>query len=134
SVYNYDSAVASAASRMVSAADGRPIAEMGSRRTSEGSAVAAGRAAFIAGFSGTSNLEAARSWGVPTMGTAAHSFTLLHDSEEDAFRAQVAAFGPDTTLLIDTYDMEKAVELAVEIAGPGLGAVRIDSGDLTVVV
>lgn len=134
SVYNYDSAVASAASRMVSAADGRPIAEMGSRRTSEWSAVAAARAAFIAGFSATSNLEAGRSWGVPTMGTAAHSFTLLHDSEEDAFRAQVAAFGPDTTLLIDTYDMEKAVELAVEIAGPGLGSVRIDSGDLTVVV
>lgn len=134
SVYNYDSAVASAASRMVSAADGRPIAEMGSRRTSEWSAVAAARAAFIAGFAATSNLEAGRTWGVPTMGTAAHSFTLLHDSEGDAFRAQVAAFGPDTTLLIDTYDMGKAVELAVEIAGPELGAVRIDSGDLTVVV
>lgn len=134
SVYNYDSAVASAASRMVSAAEGRPIAEMGSRRTSERSAVAAARAAYIAGFAATSNLEAGRSWGVPTMGTAAHSFTLLHDSEEDAFRAQVAAFGPDTTLLIDTYDMEKAVELAVRIAGPGLGAVRIDSGDLSVVV
>lgn len=134
SVYNYDSAVASAAARMVSAAGDRPIAEMGSRRTSEHSAVAAARAAYIAGFTATSNLEAGRTWGVPTMGTAAHSFTLLHDSEEDAFRAQVAAFGPGTTLLVDTYDMMAAVDLAVRVAGPSLGAVRIDSGDLPVVV
>ena len=134
SVYNYDSAVASAAARMVSAAGERPIAEMGSRRTSEWSAVAAARAAFIAGFAATSNLEAGRTWGIPTMGTAAHSFTLLHDSEEDAFRAQVEAFGPGTTLLVDTYDLMAAVDLAVEVAGTGLGAVRIDSGDLPVVV
>ena len=130
SVLNYDSAVASAAARMVSAADGRPLAEMGSRRANPQSAVAAARAAFIAGFGATSNLEAGRSWGIPTMGTAAHSFTLLHDSEEEAFRAQVAALGPGTTLLIDTYDVEAAVELAVRVAGTELGAVRIDSGDL----
>nr|WP_307784287.1 nicotinate phosphoribosyltransferase [Salinibacterium sp. SWN248] len=134
SVLNYDSAVASAAARMVSAADGRPIAEMGSRRTGERSAVASARAAYIAGFSATSNLEAGRSWGVPTMGTAAHSFTLLHDSEEEAFQAQVDALGPSTTLLVDTYDVETAVELAVKVAGTGLGAVRIDSGDLAVQV
>ncbi len=130
SVLNYDSAVASAAARMVSAASGRPLAEMGSRRTGEWSAVAAARAAFIAGFSATSNLEAGRSWGIPTMGTAAHSFTLLHDSEEEAFRAQVSAMGPGTTLLIDTYDVTTAVDLAIKVAGTGLGAVRIDSGDL----
>jgi nicotinate phosphoribosyltransferase len=130
SVLNYDSAVASAAARMVSAASGRPLAEMGSRRTGEWSAVAAARAAYIAGFGATSNLEAGRDWGVPTMGTAAHAFTLLHDSEEDAFRAQVAALGPGTTLLVDTYDVPTAVELAVKVAGPSLGAVRIDSGDL----
>jgi nicotinate phosphoribosyltransferase len=130
SVLNYDSAVASAAARMVSAADGRPIAEMGSRRATERGAVAAARAAYIAGFSATSNLEAGRSWGIPTMGTAAHSFTLLHDTEEDAFRAQVAALGPGTTLLVDTYDVTAAVDLAVRVAGTGLGAVRIDSGDL----
>nr|WP_307842865.1 nicotinate phosphoribosyltransferase [Salinibacterium sp. NK8237] len=134
SVLNYDSAVASAAARMVSAADGRPLAEMGSRRTGERSAVASARAAYIAGFSATSNLEAGRSWGVPTMGTAAHSFTLLHDSEEEAFQAQVDALGPSTTLLVDTYDVEKAVELAVKVAGTELGAVRIDSGDLAVQV
>ena len=130
SVMNYDSAVAAAAARMVSAADGRPLAEMGSRRTGERSAVAAARAAFIAGFGATSNLEAGRTWSIPTMGTAAHSFTLLHDSEEEAFEAQVDALGPDTTLLVDTYDVETAVALAVKVAGPELGAVRIDSGDL----
>jgi nicotinate phosphoribosyltransferase len=134
SVFNYDSAVASAAARMVSAAGERPLAEMGSRRTGERSAVAAARAAYIAGFSATSNLEAGREWGIPTMGTAAHAFTLLFDSEEEAFRAQVAAMGVGTTLLVDTYDIEKGVATAVKVAGPSLGAVRIDSGDLGVVV
>jgi nicotinate phosphoribosyltransferase len=130
SVLNYDSAVATAASRMVTAAEGTPLIEMGSRRTSEGSGVAAARAAYIAGFSSTSNLEAGRTWGVPTKGTSAHSFTLLHDSEEEAFRAQVAAFGPETTLLIDTFDITTAVDTAIRVAGTKLGAVRIDSGDL----
>jgi nicotinate phosphoribosyltransferase len=134
SVLNFDSAVASAASRMSSAAQGRYLAEMGGRRTNEIAAVAAARAAYIAGFHATSNLEAGRSWGIPTMGTAAHAFTLLHDTEEQAFRAQVAAFGPGTTLLVDTYDVDAAVRKAVEVAGPELGAVRIDSGDLGVEV
>lgn len=134
SVLNYDSAVATAASRMSHAANGKPLAEMGSRRTSERSAIAAARAAYIAGFSATSNLEAGRSYGIPTMGTAAHSFTLLHDSERDAFAAQVAALGTDTTLLVDTFDIEQGVRTAIEVAGTGLGAVRIDSGDLPIVV
>jgi len=134
SVFNYDSAVASAAARMVSAAGERPLAEMGSRRTGERSAIAAARAAYIAGFGATSNLEAGREWGIPTMGTAAHAFTLLFDSEEEAFRAQVAAMGVGTTLLVDTYDIPTAVETAIRVAGTSLGAVRIDSGDLGVVV
>ena len=134
SVLNADSAIATAAARMVSAAHGRPLAEMGSRRTQERSAVSAARAAWIAGFAATSNLEAGRRWGVPTMGTAAHAFTLLHDSEEEAFRSQIEAMGADTTLLVDTYDVMTAVETAVRLAGPALGAVRIDSGDLPVVV
>ena len=134
SVLNADSAVATAASRMVQAANGRPLAEMGSRRTGERSAVSAARAAYIAGFSATSNLEAGRRYGIPTMGTAAHSFTLLHDSEREAFEAQVAALGTGTTLLVDTYDIEQGVRTAVEVAGTALGAVRIDSGDLPVVV
>jgi nicotinate phosphoribosyltransferase len=134
SVLNYDSAVASAATRMVRAADGRPLSEMGSRRANESAAIAAARAAYIAGFRATSNLAAGARWGIPTMGTAAHSFTLLHDSEEEAFRAQVDALGVGTTLLVDTYDIEQGVALAVKVAGPELGAVRIDSGDLPTVV
>lgn len=134
SVLNHDSAVASAAARMVSVALGRPISEMGSRRTAEESAVAAARAAYIAGFTATSNLEAGRRWGLPTMGTAAHAFTLLHDSEEEAFRAQIDTFGTGTTLLIDTYDITEGVETAIRVAGTQLGAVRIDSGDLPAVV
>lgn len=134
SVLNYDSAVANAATRMVTAAAGRPLAEMGSRRAHEHAAVAAARAAYIAGFGATSNLEAGRTWGIPTMGTAAHAFTLLHDSEEDAFRAQVAALGPGTTLLVDTFDIPTAIETAVRVAGTELGAVRLDSGDLPTLV
>lgn len=130
SILNYDSAVAAAASRMTAIADDRPCIEMGSRRTHEGSAVAAARAAYIAGFGSTSNLEAGRSHGIPTRGTAAHSFTLLHDSEREAFAAQLESLGLQTTLLVDTYDVTGAVELAVELAGPELGGVRLDSGDL----
>lgn len=130
SVLNYDSAVASAASRMSTAAGSRPCLEMGSRRAHEESAVAAARAAVIAGFAGTSNLEAGYRYGVKTIGTAAHSFTLLHDDEAAAFQSQLEALGRSTTLLVDTYDVEAAVRKAVELAGPELGAVRLDSGDL----
>lgn len=130
SVLNYDSAVASAASRMTCAAGGRPCLEMGSRRAHEQAAVGAARAAVVAGFAGTSNLEAGRRFGLTTIGTAAHSFTLVHDDERAAFEAQVAAHGPGTTLLVDTFDVARGVATAVEVAGPGLGAVRIDSGDL----
>ena len=130
SVLNHDSAIASAASRMISAAGTRPCIEMGSRRTQEESATAAARAAVIAGFASTSNLEAGRRYGIKTVGTAAHSFTLLHDTEREAFEAQIASFGPGTSLLVDTYDVETAVRTAVELAGAKLGAVRLDSGDL----
>ncbi|RAN72679.1 nicotinate phosphoribosyltransferase [Bacillus sp. SRB_336] len=130
SVLNHDSAIASAASRMITAAGSRPCIEMGSRRTHEESAVAASRAAVLAGFHSTSNLECGLRYGVLTQGTAAHSFTLLHDSEEEAFRAQVQSMGAGTTLLVDTYDVEAAVRKAVAIAGPALGGVRLDSGDL----
>lgn len=130
SIYNHDSAIASAASRMTMVARDRPCIEMGSRRTHEEAAVAAARAAYVAGFATTSNLAARQRYGVPSAGTSAHSFTLLHDSEADAFRAQVTSLGTGTTLLVDTYDVAEAVRLGVEIAGTGLGAVRLDSGDL----
>ena len=133
SILNHDSAIASAASRMVTAAGDRPLIEMGSRRTHEVAAVAAARAAYIAGFGSTSNLRAGQEYGIPTSGTSAHAFTLVHGSEREAFEAQLNALGPSTTLLVDTYDVRSAVQAAVELAGPGLGAVRIDSGDLPVV-
>jgi nicotinate phosphoribosyltransferase len=130
SIYNHDCAIASAASRMITAAGDRPCIEMGSRRTHEQAAVAAARAAYVAGFAATSNLAAGQRHAIPTTGTSAHSFTLLHDTERDSFTAQVESLGKGTTLLVDTYDIAAAVRLAVEVAGPELGAVRIDSGDL----
>ncbi|MCC3653676.1 nicotinate phosphoribosyltransferase [Streptomyces sp. S07_1.15] len=133
SILNHDSAVAAAASRMSVAAGSRPLLEMGARRTHELAAVAASRAAYAGGFSATSELAAGFRYGIPTVGTSAHAFTLLHDSERDAFTAQVDSLGRGTTLLVDTYDVAEAVRLAVEIAGPELGAVRIDSGDLLLV-
>ncbi|QGV80406.1 nicotinate phosphoribosyltransferase [Streptomyces ficellus] len=133
SILNHDSAIAAAASRMSAAAGDRRLIEMGARRTHELSAVAAARAAFVGGFSSTSDLAAGFRYGIPTVGTSAHAFTLLHDTERDAFRAQVDSLGRGTTLLVDTYDVAEAVRTAVEIAGPELGAVRIDSGDLLLV-
>ena len=130
SVLNHDCAVASAASRMTWVAGGRPCVEMGTRRTHEEAALAAARAAYVCGFSATSNLEAGRRFGLPTMGTSAHSFTLLHDTEREAFTAQVESLGEGTTLLVDTYDVAEAVTMGVEVTGGRLGAVRIDSGDL----
>jgi nicotinate phosphoribosyltransferase len=128
-IANHDTAVASAASRMVTAAAGRKLLEFGSRRTHEEAAVHAARAAFAVGFDATSNLEAGRRYRIPTAGTAAHAYTMVHDDERSAFRAQVAALGPGTTLLVDTYDIRQGIRHAVEAAGPGLGAVRIDRGD-----
>ena len=133
SILNHDCAIASAASRMVTAAGDRPLIEMGSRRTHERAAVASARAAYIAGFASTSNLRARYEYGVPSAGTSAHAFTLVHDSERHAFATQLEALGTETTLLVDTYDVPRAVRTAVEVAGPDLGAVRIDSGDLPVV-
>ncbi|NYH79947.1 nicotinate phosphoribosyltransferase [Actinopolyspora biskrensis] len=132
SILNHDSAVAAAATRMSSAANGRRIIEMGSRRTHEDSAVSCARVSYLAGFTATSNLEAGARYGIPTAGTSAHSFTLLHDSEREAFQAQVDALGAGTTLLVDTYDITEGIRTAVEVAGPELGAVRIDSGDVGV--
>lgn len=130
SVLNYDCAVASAASRITSAAGDRPCADMGGRRAHEEAAVAASRSAIVGGFASTANLAAAMRYGIKAIGTAAHAFTLLHDSERDAFESQVAALGVGTTVLTDTYNVEEAIRTAVEVAGPELGGIRIDSGDL----
>ncbi len=130
SILNHDSAIASAAARIARAAEGRSLLEFGTRRTHEQAAVAAARAAYVAGFDGTSNLAAGQRYGIPTLGTSAHAFTLLHDDERAAFHAQVDALGSDTTLLVDTYDVRRGVERALDAAGTSLGGIRIDSGDL----
>ncbi len=133
SILNHDSAVASAAARMVMAAKGRSLIEGGSRRTHEAAAVASARMAYICGFDVTSNLEAARRYGVPSGGTTAHAFVLAHASEAAAFKAQATSFGANTTFLVDTFDIEGGVAAAVvaaQAAGGIPAAIRIDSGDL----
>ena len=131
SILNHDSAVAAAASRMTAAAQGRPCLEMGSRRTHERAAVAAARAAYIAGFVGTSNLEAGRRYGVPTIGTAAHAFTLVHDDERTAFAAQVDALGTGHHAAGGHLRRPMpACRPRSRWPGSGWARVRLDSGDL----
>lgn len=134
SVLNHDSAIASAAARMVLAARGKTVVEMGGRRTHELAGPDAARAAYIAGFSATSSLEARRRYGVPSVGTSMHAFTLVHDDERAAFVAQMRALGTSTTLLVDTYDIaegiRRAVSAANELGADGPGGIRIDSGVL----
>ena len=130
SVLNHDCAVASAAARMADAAGGRLLIEGGSRRTDPESAVAAARAGFVGGFDTTSNLEAGRRHGIPTGGTTAHAFVLAHATEEEAFEAQRDTLGVGSTYLVDTFDVMEGIRRAVEVVGPDIGAVRIDSGQL----
>jgi nicotinate phosphoribosyltransferase len=119
SVLNHDAAVAAAASRMVTAAGGRRLIEMGSRRTDPHAAVAAARSAGIAGFDATSNLLAGARYGLETAGTAAHAFTMAHLDEAAAFEAQMGAQGVGTTLLVDTWDIPNGLRTAVEVARRG---------------
>ena len=130
SILNHDCAVASAASRVRDVADGRLLIEGGSRRTDPDAAVAAARAAHIGGFDTTSNLEAGRRYGIPTGGTTAHAFVLAHADEQAAFAAQRDTLGTDSTYLVDTFDVLGGIRRAVEVVGTGIGAVRIDSGNL----
>ncbi len=130
SILNHDSAIAAAAARMRAAAGGRMLLEGGSRRTHEEAGPAAARAAYVCGFDATSNLEAGRRFGVPTGGTIGHAFVLAHPDERAAMAAQVDLLGSGSTYLVDTYDVAEGVRRAVEAAGPDMGALRIDSGDL----
>ena len=130
SILNHDSAIAAAAARMRAAAGARMLLEGGSRRTHEEAAPAAARAAYVCGFDATSNLEAGRRFGVPTGGTIGHAFILAHSDESAAMAAQVDLLGAGSTYLVDTYDVAEGVRRAVEAAGPDMGALRIDSGDL----
>ena len=130
SIFNHDSAIASAMARMSDAAGDRAVIEGGSRRGHERAGVSAARAAYLAGATATSNLEAGRSFDIPTIGTIAHAFILAHSTEREAFEAQHSMLGSDTVYLVDTYDIAEGIRTAVDVAGPGIGGIRIDSGDL----
>ncbi len=132
SIFNHDSAVASAVARMVDAAGDRAVIEGGARRAHESAAISCARSAYLAGASATSNLEAGRAYDIPTIGTIGHAFVLAHADEREAFRAQHQLLGSGTTYLVDTYDIENGIRTAVDVAGPGIGGIRIDSGDLAI--
>lgn len=127
SILNHDVKVASKAARIVLAAGGRTVVEFGTRRTHHEAALRAARAAYLAGFAATSNVEAGRRFNIPVAGTVAHMWTMVHSSEEEAFR-QWSKLWKEPTLLIDTYDTLNGAVLASDI--PNAGMVRIDSGDL----
>jgi nicotinate phosphoribosyltransferase len=135
---NLQTTIATKASRVVNAANGKSVIEFGLRREhgiDAGMKVA--RCSYIAGCQGTSNVLAGLTYGIPVFGTMAHSFVMSFEKEVDAFRAFANTFPNKSTLLIDTYDelagAEKAVIVAKELEKTGckLGGVRLDSGDLT---
>jgi nicotinate phosphoribosyltransferase len=134
---NFQSLIATKAARCVQAAAGRSVVDFSLRRThgiDAGMKVA--RASYLAGVAGTSNVRAGQLYGIPIVGTMAHSFVSSFEHELDAFRAFVSSFPDHSTLLIDTYDTvagaHEAVQVAKEMAARGqrLQGVRIDSGDL----
>ncbi len=129
------SVIASKAARVVEAARGRRVVDFGARRAhGTDAALKVARAGYLAGLAGTSNLLAARQYGIPPFGTMAHSFVQAFDSELDAFAA-FARIYPDTTLLVDTYDTLRGVDRVIELAKRlgdrfDVSAIRLDSGDL----
>jgi len=130
SLIHFQTLVATKASRVVQAAGGRGVVDFGSRRAHGPEAgVLAARAGFIGGCIGTSNVSAAKHFGIPAYGTAAHSWTLAFDSEREAFEKYHAAFPDSTVLLVDTYDTIQGLRNAVRI-GRKLKGVRLDSGNL----
>lgn len=127
SVLNHDIKVASKAARIVLAARGKPVLEFGTRRTHHEAAVNAARAAYLAGFAATSNVEASRRYGIPLKGTMSHMWVMINSNERKAFQLFKSAY-KEPVLLIDTYDTLKGAQLATEI--PRLSGVRLDSGNL----
>ena len=134
---NLQTLIASKAARCVHAAEGRPVVDFSLRRTQGiDAAMKVARASYIAGCTSTSNTLAGKRYGIPIVGTMAHSFVSSFEHEIDAFRSYVASFPNNSTLLIDTYDTvvgaRRAVTVAQEMAAKGqqLRGVRIDRGDL----
>ena len=131
SMINYQTLIASKASRVVHAADGRGVIDFGTRRAHGPQAgVLAARACFIGGCVGTSNVLAAYELGIPPIGTIAHSWVMAYDDEYESFQDFNKVFPDNTILLIDTYDTIKGAKLATKI-GKKLKGVRLDSGNIT---
>lgn len=137
---NHQSLIATKTSRIVRAAQGRSVFEFGARRAQGcDAAVLGARAAYIAGASGTSCTICGEQFGIPLVGTMAHSWVQAFESEYDAFCAYARSFPDSTILLVDTYNVLKsgvpnAIRAAKDIlepAGHRLRGIRIDSGDLT---
>ena len=129
-VINFQTLIATKAARVVDAAEGRGVVDFGLRRAhSPEAGFWAARASYLGGCVGTSNVEAARVFGIPPVGTAAHSFTLAFGDEMAAFESFATTFPQNTILLIDTYDTLEGARRATRI-GSRLGGVRLDSGDL----
>jgi nicotinate phosphoribosyltransferase len=130
-IINFQTLIASKAARVVTAARGRSVIEFGTRRAHGPEAgLYAARAAYIGGCIGTSNVEAGHLFGIPTLGTLAHSFVMMFDEEDEAFRAFLKVFPDSATLLVDTYDTLAAVERLTKNFSSKIQAVRLDSGDL----
>ncbi|HUL46678.1 MAG TPA: nicotinate phosphoribosyltransferase [Steroidobacteraceae bacterium] len=139
-IVHFQTTIASKAARCVIAARGRQLIDFGMRRAHEASAgLFAARASYLAGFDATATVAAGQRFGIPLSGTMAHSFIEAHESEPAAFRDFIRSRGEPTTLLIDTYDTDRAVQRVISLLGElearavtagGIRAVRIDSGDL----
>ena len=137
-ILNFQTLIASKAARMVLAAPGKVLADFG-LRTAHGAEAGnfSARASYIAGFAGAANVLAGQRYGIPIVGTMAHSFVQVHDDEMQAFENFARARPDGVILLIDTYDTEagarKVVALAPRLKADGISirGVRIDSGDLT---
>ncbi len=129
SMINFQSLIATKASRITDVADGKGIVEFGSRRAhGPQAALLAARASYIGGCIGTSNTLAGYKFGIPTFGTMAHSYVMSFEKEIDSFKEFTLVF-PDSMLLVDTYDSLEAVKKIVE-SGMKIKGIRLDSGDL----
>lgn len=130
SILNFQTLVASKAARVRIAAGERKLVDFGTRRAhGPGAGLLAARAAYVAGFDGTSNVLAGQRLGLPIVGTAAHAYTMAFDAEADAFAHYLATYPDSTTLLIDTYDTIRGAARAADL-GTAVKGVRLDSGDL----
>ncbi len=136
-VMNFQTLIATKASRIVRAARGKPVFDFGARRAhGRDAGILAARASFIGGASGTSLVLAGRYFDIPYVGTMAHKFVMERPTEVDAFRDYANVFPHNTTFLIDTYDTLQGARNAcivaheMEARGARLKAVRLDSGDL----